>query len=99
MSFSRPITSKPSRTKCATDSEPIRPPDPVTIAVDMLWGSLGSLGAAGVLGPLSGRNQPSGGLTRTDGAVSGRQTSPQLSQAVLGLTTGPARPPDDCLPA
>src|SRR6476619_6965390 len=32
MSFSRPITSKPSSTKYATDSEPISPPEPVTIA-------------------------------------------------------------------
>ena len=33
MSFSRPMTSKPAWTKCETDSEPIRPPEPVTIAV------------------------------------------------------------------
>ena len=31
MSFSIPITSKPARAKCATASEPISPPDPVTI--------------------------------------------------------------------
>ena len=31
MSFSMPITSKPASTKWATDSEPISPPEPVTI--------------------------------------------------------------------
>src|SRR6188472_328236 len=34
MSFSRPTTSKPASTKYATDSEPISPPEPVTIATD-----------------------------------------------------------------
>ena len=33
MSLSRPITSYPASTKCWTDSDPISPPDPVTIAV------------------------------------------------------------------
>ncbi len=33
MSFSSPITSKPASTKCWTDSDPISPPEPVTIAV------------------------------------------------------------------
>ncbi len=33
MSFSSPMTSKPWATKCLTVSEPIRPPEPVTIAV------------------------------------------------------------------
>ena len=32
MSFSIPTTSRPSRIRLRTDSEPIRPPDPVTIA-------------------------------------------------------------------
>jgi hypothetical protein len=32
MSFSMPTTSKPASTKWATDSDPMRPPDPVTIA-------------------------------------------------------------------
>src|SRR5690349_12203367 len=32
MSFSKPSTSKPADTKCRTLSEPISPPDPVTIA-------------------------------------------------------------------
>jgi hypothetical protein len=33
MSFSSPTTSKPSSTKCRTDSEPTNPPEPVTIVV------------------------------------------------------------------
>src|SRR5436305_943698 len=33
MSLSRPMTSNPASTKCVTDSEPINPPEPVTIAV------------------------------------------------------------------
>src|SRR4051812_42683149 len=33
MSFSTPTTSKPCPTRCRTDSEPISPPDPVTIAI------------------------------------------------------------------
>jgi hypothetical protein len=33
MSFSRPITSKPSFTKCRTDAEPISPPEPLITAI------------------------------------------------------------------
>src|SRR5689334_4364978 len=35
MSLSSPITRKPCSMKKATDSEPIRPPEPVTMAVGM----------------------------------------------------------------
>ena len=34
MSFSRPTTSYPERAKRRVDSEPIRPPEPVTITVE-----------------------------------------------------------------
>src|SRR5262245_2006885 len=36
MSFSSPTTSQPASMKRRTDSKPIRPPDPVTIAVGMV---------------------------------------------------------------
>src|SRR4051794_26857581 len=36
MSFSSPITSYPCDTKCLTDSEPIRPPDPVTMQTGLV---------------------------------------------------------------
>ena len=39
MSFSMPTTSKPCSTRCSTDSEPIRPPDPVTMAIGHARGS------------------------------------------------------------
>ena len=35
MSFSMPMTSKPCSAKWRTDSEPIRPPEPVTMAMGM----------------------------------------------------------------
>ena len=35
MSFSTPTTSKPSSAKWRTDSEPMRPPEPVTMAMGM----------------------------------------------------------------
>ena len=49
MSFSRPMTSKPAATKCWTDSDPISPPEPVTIAVGIARSeALRSGGQAGV---------------------------------------------------
>ncbi len=33
MSFSIPTTSRPDSTRWRTDSEPIRPPEPVTMAI------------------------------------------------------------------
>src|ERR1700719_3922999 len=79
MSFSRPITSKPSSTKRATDSEPISPPEPVTIAV-----LIRAVPADRARSPSSGvelerqlvgqlTQQRRGGVARRDDQLVGRQ--------------------------
>src|ERR1700722_19713071 len=79
MSFSRPITSKPSSTKRATDSEPISRPDPVTIAV--LIGAVAAGGAPPVSSGVELERQLVGqlaqqrrrGVARRDDQLVGRQ--------------------------